>query len=286
MELNYIHEYIVLADCGSYHEAADLLFISQPSLSKHIKSLEKELGFELFDRTGKKISLTTFGQNFLPYARKLDETRIAYQKDLLSGSEGHTLKVGISLLFSAPDIAAVLSPIKTIFSKYHITVLQDREAELIGNLKSGECDLLLISSHKSKLLTTFDPDLYQITPIFHKPLAALLPQGHPLARQESLSIDQLVGEPYIGLSKDPKWDAKFGEPIIYAERVGLIINLVQQGFGVSVLPAFDGLLSTKGELCVVPISDSMAVDIALVCPRRRRDTAAMQKIAESLKQVF
>lgn len=283
MELAHVHEFIVLAECGSYHQAADLLFLAQPSLSKHIKSLEKELGFELFDRSSKKTTLTEFGQAFLPYARKLDETRIAFQKDLLTGEEDRLLKVGISPLFSAPDIAALLSPIKEIFSNYHITVLQAREAELIAKLKSGECDLLLISNHKSKLSTIFDSDLYQVTPALHRPLAALLPKKHPLAEQKSISIAQLVGEPYIGLSKDPKWDTQFGEPVIYAERVGLIISLVQQGFGVSVLPAFDGLLSIKGDLSIIPISNSPEVDIALVTPRRRRDAAAIQKVAACLK---
>lgn len=283
MELNYIHEFIVLAECGSYYKAADMLFLAQPSLSKHIKALEKELEVELFNRNSKKTSLTEFGQAFLPYARKLDETRIAFQKDLLSHEDDHVLRVGISPLFSAPDIAAILSPIKDIFSKYHITVLQDREAELINKLKCGECDLLLISNHKSKLLSIFDSDLYQVTPVFHTPLAALLPKKHPLARQESISIDQLVDEPYIGLSKDPKWDTQFGNPIIYAERIGLIISLVQQGFGVSVLPAFDGLLSADGEISIIPISNSPEVDIALVYPRRRRDAVAMHKVASFFK---
>ena len=192
--------------------------------------------------------------------------------------------MGISPLFSAPDIASVLVPIKEIFLNYHITVLQAPEAELIDKLKTGYCDLLLISNHKSKLLSLFDPDLYQVTPIFHRPLAALLPQNHPLSRQETVSIAQLVGEPYIGLNKDPKWDTQFGTPIIYAERIGLIISLVHQGFGVSVLPAFDGLLSTKGDLSVIPVANSPEVDIALVSPRRRRDALFMKQLAPRLKE--
>ena len=282
MELTHIHEFIVLTECGSYHEAAELLFIAQPSLSKHIKSLEKELGFELFDRSGKRTVLTEFGQAFLPYARKLDETRIAFQTDLLTRNQDRLLKVGISPLFSAPDIASVLSLVKEAFPDHHITVLQAPEAELISNLKSGQCDLLLISNHKSKLTNLFDPDLYQVSPVFHRPLAALLPAHHPLSQHEFVSITQLVDEPYIGLSKDPKWDTQFNNTVIYAERVNLIISLVQQGFGVSVLPAFDGLLSIKGDLCVIPIANSPEVNIALVSPRRCRNTLLMRQIAARL----
>lgn len=283
MELTHIHEFIVLAECGSYHEAADRLFIAQPSLSKHIKSLEKELGFELFDRSGKKTVLTEFGQAFLPYALKLEETQVALWKDLLSRNEEKVLQVGITPLFSAADIASLLSPVKEQFPTHRITVVQAPEAELINQLKSGLCDLLLISNHKSKLSSIFDSDLYQISPVLHRPLAALLPPQHTLAREESVTIDQLVGEPYIGLNKDPKWDTQFGSPIIYAERVGLIISLVQQGFGVSVLPAFDGLISTKGDLRVIPISNSPEVNIALVAPKRRKNASFMKQVAAHLK---
>mgnify|MGYP000270200484 CR=1 FL=1 len=70
MELSYIREFVVLAETGNYLEAADALFIAQSSLSRHIKSIELDLGSPLFDRTTRKVVLNGFGQAFLPYAKR------------------------------------------------------------------------------------------------------------------------------------------------------------------------------------------------------------------------
>lgn len=61
VDINFFREFAVLARTGSYSEAAEQLFLSQPSLSKHIKSAELELGQPLFRRTTRRIELTPFG---------------------------------------------------------------------------------------------------------------------------------------------------------------------------------------------------------------------------------
>ena len=57
MEIDYIREFVILADIGNYMEAADILFISQSTLSRHIKSIEEDLGAPLFDRTTRKVTI-------------------------------------------------------------------------------------------------------------------------------------------------------------------------------------------------------------------------------------
>lgn len=60
MEIDYIREFVTLADVGNYMEAADILFISQSTLSRHIKSIEEDLGAPLFDRTTRKVVINEF----------------------------------------------------------------------------------------------------------------------------------------------------------------------------------------------------------------------------------
>lgn len=64
MEIDYIREFVTLADVGNYMEAADILFISQSTLSRHIKSIEEDLGAPLFDRTTRKVVINDFGKIF------------------------------------------------------------------------------------------------------------------------------------------------------------------------------------------------------------------------------
>lgn len=71
MELNHVKEFIALTKTENYLEAAENLFISQSSLSKHIKSLEAELGTTLFDRTTRQVKLNEAGKVFLKYAQQL-----------------------------------------------------------------------------------------------------------------------------------------------------------------------------------------------------------------------
>lgn len=71
MDINHIREFVILAECRNFSEAAERLFISQSALSKHIRALEKEMGTPLFNRTTRSIRLSEAGKLFLPYAQKL-----------------------------------------------------------------------------------------------------------------------------------------------------------------------------------------------------------------------
>ena len=71
MEIDYIREFVVLTETENFLEAAERLFISQSSLTRHIKSLEEDLGMQVFDRTTRKVTLNNFGKLFLPYAKEI-----------------------------------------------------------------------------------------------------------------------------------------------------------------------------------------------------------------------
>ena len=68
MDVERCKEFVVLAQTRNFLEASNQLFISQSSLSKHIKSLEKELGVTLLDRSTRKVELSSIGRVFLPFA--------------------------------------------------------------------------------------------------------------------------------------------------------------------------------------------------------------------------
>ena len=67
MNTEYLKEFVVLAETKNFGEASDRLYMNQSTLSKHIKSLENELGINLFLRTTRRVELTNYGQTFLPY---------------------------------------------------------------------------------------------------------------------------------------------------------------------------------------------------------------------------
>lgn len=87
MNIDYFREFIVLADCASYIEASERLFIGQSSLSKHIMAMEKELGVPLFERTSRRVVLTSFGRLMLSYANRIVQTQYDYQHALKTEQE-------------------------------------------------------------------------------------------------------------------------------------------------------------------------------------------------------
>ena len=75
MEIDYLYEFSVIAQMGSFSDAVDELNISQSSLSKHIIYLEKELDIQLFNRTTRSVRLSEAGKKILPYARQIYEIK-------------------------------------------------------------------------------------------------------------------------------------------------------------------------------------------------------------------
>ena len=96
MEINYLKEFVVLAQTGNFMEAAEMLYVSQSTLSKHIKSIEVELGVSLFDRTTRKVTISKYGQLLLPYAQQIAELQEMYISALRTSleNEQETLTLG------------------------------------------------------------------------------------------------------------------------------------------------------------------------------------------------
>ena len=95
MTLNQLRYVIVVSETGSLNKAAEQLYIAQPSLTKAVKELEKELGFAVFNRTGRGMVLTPEGADFLLYARDLCARYEDMAGRFLSGA-GYKKKFGVS----------------------------------------------------------------------------------------------------------------------------------------------------------------------------------------------
>ena len=112
MELNYLREFIALTETRNFAEAADRLFISQSSLSKHIQSLESEIGTPLLRRTTRKVDLNEQGEIFLTYAKRIvqaqDDCAAAIQSNLSAST--CRLRVGVPGVMGIYGIPDILKP--------------------------------------------------------------------------------------------------------------------------------------------------------------------------------
>lgn len=233
-------EYVVaIAETGSFSRAADRLNITQPTLSKFVQKLERDIGAELFDRSTIPVKLTKAGELFLNVGRRiLDQDRqlrkrlrdIGYQQEL-------ELRVGIS-----PSRAPYLLPM--ILSEYSgssvaqkIVVREATVAGLSEQLTAGELDIIIS-------LSGDDTVCFERVDLFDETILLAVPKL--FGRQ--LDVEQaLVSLPQISVGKGQfMWNimdtirkAVGGrEPIVECQSIEAGVSLVRQGIGIMIVPSY------------------------------------------------
>jgi LysR family transcriptional regulator, repressor for citA len=143
MEFQWLNTFVTAADCGNFRRTAELLFISQPSVTVHIKQLEKELGILLFHREGRKIKLTEEGKRYLIHAKKLLEVYQQGLEDLNTFSQGYTRKLtlGISPLIADTILPYVIKSYTKQYPEVEISVKIIESVEIEQAVLREEVDL-------------------------------------------------------------------------------------------------------------------------------------------------
>jgi DNA-binding transcriptional LysR family regulator len=146
METEHLKEFVMLAEVGNYLDAAERLFISQSSLSKHIQSLEKELGVALFERTTRKISLSPAGSAFLPFAKAMiaDMKAGADAVNLAVEASQKILSVGVIPSLDSYGISDILSEYGLNNKGYKLKPIEEDTGALLPMLKAKEIDLAFV----------------------------------------------------------------------------------------------------------------------------------------------
>lgn len=188
MELRQLRYFVTVAGTLSFSKAAKALYITQGTLSQQIQQLEAELGHTLFVRTSHMVALTDAGQELLPLARQTVaasdscKEKMQEMKERLAGS----LNIGMTHSF-----AGVLNPIIRKFSiqnpKVRLNILYESATALHEMLQAGMLDLIV----------AFKPAaIYEDVvskPFIDSQLAVIMRQGHPLAKRDSLKLEDLKG---------------------------------------------------------------------------------------------
>lgn len=159
MELKHVKIFVLAAELLNFSKVADLSFISQSSVTKYIQSLEEELDGTLFLRDGRKMILSEFGKEFLPYAVALldkEQESLEVLRSFKAGRRYNTLRIGVeeSLFVAPPDVffikvAASINQLHRADPSLHLNLQYYNSDDLNTLLDSGEIDLSL------RLLTNY-----------------------------------------------------------------------------------------------------------------------------------
>jgi LysR family hydrogen peroxide-inducible transcriptional activator len=241
MEIHQLRYFVAVAEEGNFSRAAAKVRVAQPSLSQQIRKLEAEIGQPLFDRLPRSVVLTEAGRCLLDYARQIlasigDARRCV---DELKGTIAGDVAVG-----AIPTIAPyVLPELVVTFQKHYpdvtLHIVEDVTAVITRRVEAGELDVALASTCQRT------PTL-RVERLGEEPLLALVPEGHALAKQTMITLDDLKSQRFLLLHEmhclsqqvhhllesrrlDP-------EVALAGSQLSTIANMVAAGIGVSIVP--------------------------------------------------
>jgi LysR family transcriptional activator of glutamate synthase operon len=241
MEIDYLCDFAAIAKLGSFSLAAEELFISQSSLSKHIKALEKELNVQLFDRTSRKVALSEAGAQILPYANQVFEikeriTRIAAEQ---VNRQERVIKIASIPVMAQYDIIGAIARFQKEYPEINLSISEYEQFEILRLLESGECELAFTRESPE------DAAVLENTTFYKDYLVAVLPRSHRLSAEKAIRLQQLEDEGFLFLDKrtalyklcfDLCVGAGFTPKVKYSgHRPESIIELVSQGMGIALL---------------------------------------------------
>ena len=283
LDLRLVRYFTVVADHRHFGRAAAALLIAQPSLSRQIRRLEQQLGARLLDRTPHGTQLTEAGEVFLPRAKAL--LRSAAQAAAAARAAAQPSRITIGYTVSIIVTPAVRDlrrrhPDADVHT-LHLDWNEPREA-LLGHRVDAAVTRLPIRT-----------DGLHVTILYDEPRLLLVPLDHRLAGKESVTLDDIAGEPIPRLP-DPAWNAYWridprpdGSPAPdgpFVEAIEDKLELIAAGQAVAIIPAGVRTVSPRPDLTTVPLYgvEPSHVVLATRADDRSRLVAAFRKSAQAL----
>jgi LysR family cyn operon transcriptional activator len=240
MDLHQLRTFAAIVDAGGVARAAARLNLSQPAASRQIKILEAELGVPLFDRVGRRVRLTSEGEDLLRFGRRLVAAADALRERAHALKGGHTgrIKVGAT----PPMIEALLAPFLAGHRRRHpgveINIVEDGGAGLAHRLESGELHVAYVPVGDERLRGRL---------LFPIHVIAVVPDGHPWHRRKLLVVAQLASERLLLLRRgfaSREWfdaacqRANIQSNVLFESNAhNAIVGLTAAGHGVGILPS-------------------------------------------------
>ncbi len=242
MNLYHLRYFIVLAKLEHYTKAAAELSITQPSLSHAISSLEQELGVNLFEKEGRNIVLTKYGRMFLADVEKSMEILDSSIRQVKAvGSGEGVIDLGFLRTLGTDLIPEMIRgykeeyPDRVVDFRLNTGVTED----LLEGLKSKKYDMVICSKLPKQPSVEF-------IPVAQQKLVVVVPEDHPLASRNSITLSETIPYPQIIFSKrsglrpviDELFDAigEYPETVYEIKEDQVIAGFVSNGFGIAVVP--------------------------------------------------
>jgi len=287
MRLEYLEDFVVLAETMNFEEAAFRLYISQSTLSKHIQSLEEDLNGQLFNHENGRSVLTEYGKDFLDYARKLLELHSNFM-----ASHNETSKVPETIL--RLGYQSYMKPYHCFegirkFSDSHPDcriILYDSSIRELLNRGVLDFAFMIQMAGSSESGRSID--------LGHDRFVLVVPQSHPLAGTKEVSISEAANEPFIllqdrcnlnALAKMFCMDHGFiPRTIMTLPCIRNILEMVSCEYGITMLPSIAANRMLPMNAQIVELTEYFPLTVSMIYNHSRNLSSQDKELAEYLRK--
>lgn len=248
-QLNYV---ITISEKGSLNKAAEVLFVTQPSLTSAVRELEKELGITLFNRGGKGVTLTNDGAEFIQYARQVVTQ---YDRLLEKYGKGGNLrkKFGISCQHYSFAVKSFVEMVKQFDTdEYEFAIRESKTKDVIDDVTTGksEIGILYLSDFNRKAIGKFlKSNQLEFHPLIKCEPYVYLWKGHPLAKKKSIRLEELRDYPCLSFEQGPSGAFYFAEEILSTYDYIRTIKATDRATMLNLMVGLNGYTLCSGIIC-------------------------------------
>ncbi|MBI2913269.1 MAG: LysR family transcriptional regulator [Chloroflexi bacterium] len=293
MDFGQVEAFVHVAARRSFSRAAEVLQLTQPSITARIQSLERELGEEMFERGGRGVRLTDAGLAFLPYAERilqtLQEGRDAV--DEVRNVQLGSLRLGSALTISTYVLPRILHIFRQRYAGLDVIIRTGRSEQVLNMLLSDEVQVGLVRSLSHPEVDTVH--------LYDDEIVLVAYPEHPFAGTRSATVEEAAAQPIILFDRGSSY---YGLIHNFFRQAGVVPNvameldsleatkrMVEQGLGIALVPnvTIERELEA-GTLVKVDLVDAEVIrrPISLIYRKHRKRPRTVQAFIDTLVEIY
>ena len=296
MTLQQLKYVITVANTGTITEAANRLFISQPSLTNAIHELEKEMNITIFNRTNKGISISKEGEDFLGYARQVLE-QAAILEDKYKGGSGGKKQFCVSTQHYSFAVNAFVDLIKEYGQdEYDFSLRETQTYEIIEDVARmrSEIGILFLNDFNETVLgTILKSHELEFHPLFVARPHVFISRKHPLAGNAVITNEELEQYPYLSFEQGEHNSFYFSEEIFSVVERKKNIRVRDRATLFNLLIGLNGYTVCSGvidkklngkDIIAVPLADESQMRVGYITHKKGMMSRLAATYLEALKK--
>ena len=293
MDFGQIEAFVQVSAHNSFSRAAEVLHLTQPSITARIQSLEREVGEELFERGGRGVRVTDAGLALLPYAERILQT-LAEGRDAIEEVRNvqlGSLQLGSALPISPYVLPHILHAFRSRYAGVDVSIRTGRSEQVLSMLQADEIQVGLVRSLSH-------PDIETVH-LYDDEIVLAVNPDHPFAAAGTASVEDAASEPNVLFDRGSSY---FGLIHSFFRQAGGALNvameldsleatkrMLEEGLGIALLP----LVTLERELESGILSKVEIVDapplrrpISLIYKRHRRRPRTVLAFMETMEELY